>query len=243
MIASNEVLRFNRFEFKYVLTDDQMRSLIDELAGYTYLDPHSQPGRGYQVYSVYWDSSDLGFFWEKVDGQKYRRKLRFRLYAGGEDAYVEIKQRVQHTVQKRRARMPRETIRRLFGGGADAPELDPDTEDQVTQEALFLCRYYDLAPVVAVDYRRQAFFGAHERDLRLTFDTRLQYDPLALDLEEPFEVGKVLLPPDRAILEIKFNDRVPLWLTRLVARHRLEIVRYSKYCAAVDREFFGGRYT
>ena len=83
----------------------------------------------------------------------------------------------------------------------------------------------------------------HESDLRITFDTRLQYDPRALDIGERFEVGKTLIDPTLAIMEIKFNHRVPLWLTKLVSHHGLHIERYSKYCAAVDRELFEGRYT
>ena len=58
-----------------------------------------------------------------------------------------------------------------------------------------------------------------------------------------FEVGKHLIEPHMAIMEIKFNHRVPLWLTKLVSRYELNIVRYSKYCAAVDRELFAGRYS
>ena len=45
------------------------------------------------------------------------------------------------------------------------------------------------------------------------------------------------------MLEIKFDDRVPLWLTRMASRHGLQVVRLSKYCTAVDREFFGNRFT
>ena len=44
------------------------------------------------------------------------------------------------------------------------------------------------------------------------------------------------------MIEIKFNNRVPLWLTKLVREHRLDLQRLSKYCTAVDREYLGGMF-
>jgi SPX domain protein involved in polyphosphate accumulation len=243
MLVTAYVRSFNRFELKYVVRHDAMRAFIGELEGYTVADGHSTGASGYPVYSLYWDSPELDFFWEKIDGQKFRRKLRLRRYTNGEYTFVEIKQRTDRTVQKRRTRLPTEQVRALFRDGAIDLELECDVTDPVLTEALFLCRHFDLRPRTAVAYQRRAFFGAHESDLRITFDTRLQYDPRALDVGKPFEVGKTLIDPTVAIMEIKFNHRVPLWLTKLVSRHGLRIERYSKYCAAVDRELFGGRYT
>lgn len=48
-------------------------------------DPHAGP-QGYPVWSVYYDSSDLRLYWEKIEGLKFRRKLWFRRYGAlGED--------------------------------------------------------------------------------------------------------------------------------------------------------------
>jgi SPX domain protein involved in polyphosphate accumulation len=96
---------------------------------------------------------------------------------------------------------------------------------------------------MAVLYRRLAFQGVFEHDLRITFDTRVQYDPRAVDIRETFETGKYAVDPQFAVMEIKFNHAVPQWLIALAARHQIELVRFSKYCAAIDRELFGGRYT
>ena len=118
------VRSFNRFEFKYVVPHDEMRAFIDDLEGYTVSDRHSTGDSGYTVYSLYWDSPGLDFFWEKIDGQKYRRKLRLRRYTDGEYTFVEIKQRTDRTVQKRRMRLPTERVRALFRDGAIDFELE-----------------------------------------------------------------------------------------------------------------------
>jgi SPX domain protein involved in polyphosphate accumulation len=237
------VRSFNRFELKYVLRWAEAEAFARELEGFAERDPHAAHELGYPVHSIYWDSPELDAFWEKIDGQKYRRKLRFRRYGDSEDAFVEIKQRIDRTVQKRRVRLPQATIARVFWG--ERSDLERDEEalgDPVCQEALLLLHARRLKPVLCVSYRRLAYFAAFEHDLRITIDSRLMYDPRALDIRQPFGVGKSLLDPRFAVLEIKYNHRVPVWLTKLAARHELRLIRYSKYCAAVDREFFNGRY-
>jgi len=244
MGTTTEYVRsFNRYELKYLLPHGRALDFVGDLAGTCRPDPHSDPARGYSVYSLYWDSPDLDFFWEKIDGQKYRRKLRLRRYVDGDFAFVEIKQRIDRTVQKRRVRLPLELAARVFTERGVDPEAEYELRDPVGQEALFLCHSFDLRPTMAVLYRRRAWFGEYDAELRITLDSRVQYDPRALDIREPFETGKYALSPDACVLEIKFNDRVPIWLTKLVARHELSLVRYSKYCAAIDRERFGGNYT
>lgn len=240
------VRSFNRFELKYIVEVRKAEALLDALAAHCTPDPHAGED-GYRVHSVYWDAPDLACFWEKVDGQKYRRKVRVRRYGEPEEAggqvFLEIKQRLDRTVQKRRVRMGLEHARALLGDGRIDPELEARERDPVAMEALFLCRYHRMQPTMAVAYRRRAFVGAHEHDLRITLDTRLTYDARQLDPGGRMEPGKGLLDPRLAVVEVKFADRAPLWLCRAVEHHALELVRLSKYCAAVDREHFGGRYT
>ncbi|HUR27891.1 MAG TPA: polyphosphate polymerase domain-containing protein [Planctomycetota bacterium] len=236
------VRSFNRYELKYIVTHAIGQAFLADLAGYCRPDPHADAGHGYPVYSLYWDSRDLDFFWEKIDGEKVRRKLRLRRY-GNDSVFVEIKQRIDRTVQKRRVRMPLEQAARVFTHAGVDVEAEHLIDDPVGQEALFLAHRFDLRPTMAVLYRRSAWFGNYDAELRITLDSRLQYDARAKDIREPFETGKYVLSPELSVLEIKYNDRVPVWLTRLVARHQLPIVRYSKYCSAIDQEHFNGAHT
>lgn len=235
------VRSFNRFELKYLITLDAARAFAHDLALHARPDPHSGAA-GYALWSLYWDAPGLTFFHEKLDGEKYRRKLRFRRYATGDETFVEIKQRIDRTVQKRRTRMRVADALALFDRGALEPERESAVADAVLQEALVLCREHRLAPRVAVRYTRQAWFASFEPDLRVTLDTRVQYDATELDLARPFVEGRWLLDPTLCVLEIKFNQRVPQWLLALVRKHGLEVVRFSKYCAAIDKALFGGRY-
>lgn len=238
--TADYIRSFNRYELKYLVRHDAAQRFLADLDGYCRLDPHSDPERGYPVYSLYWDSKELDFYWEKIDGQKYRRKLRLRRYENDDGVFVEIKQRIDRTVQKRRVRMNIAQAAAVFTEGGVDVEAEYAVSDKVGQEALFLAHSFDLRPTMAVLYRRVAYFGNYDAELRITLDSRVQYDSRALDIRRPFETGKYVLSPDYSVLEIKFNDRVPIWLTKLVAHHELPIVRYSKYCSAIDRDRFGG---
>lgn len=235
----------SRYEIKYLTRVTAIPELVRSLGGYVEPDPHSDPERGYGIYSVYWDSPDWALFWEKVEGLKDRRKLRLRRYVGSPDAYVEVKARADRTLAKRRLRWPAAQVREVFAplAAGEAPEAAWEAADPVYREAAAFILRNRLAPRMAILYRRRAWFGVFEPNLRLTFDTRIHYRATGFDLVDPFDTGKYVLDPRVAVMEVKFTGRVPLWLTRFVARHSLPMVRMSKYCSAVDREVFAGQLT
>ena len=147
--SSAYVRSFNRYELKYLLSDAQARAFRADLATHSSPDPHSG-GEGYPVYSLYWDAPELTCFWEKLDGEKYRRKLRFRRYATGDQAFVEIKQRIDRTVQKRRTRLDLAEALALFDRGALDSERESATPDAVLREAAVMCRTQRLEPKLGV---------------------------------------------------------------------------------------------
>ena len=235
--------KFNRWELKYALRQEEVAGLARAFEGYTVPDEHGHPEFGYTNFSVYCDSPRLDFFWEKVEGEDFRRKLRFRRYEGQEDAFVEIKQRIGRTVQKRRVRWPLERIQAVFldgGAGADLLGEDPDP---VAEELLLLWHTFSLRPTLATWYRRRALVGITDPGLRVTFDSMTRYSTEALDIGSPFTGGHDLVDPRLVILETKFNDRAPRWLSGIIAEHGLRTRRISKYCRGVDLALFDGQNT
>src|SRR5699024_6341318 len=94
-------------------------------------------------WSVYYDTSRLRFYFEKIEGLKFRRKLRIRRYGETGEAAdenspvsVEIKQRVNRVTQKRRVILPYERALARFDrdarvdvAAADAPFVDAVHDD------------------------------------------------------------------------------------------------------------------
>jgi SPX domain protein involved in polyphosphate accumulation len=241
-IAGSTHQTLNRYEVKYFVATRSVPELVSEIAEYTRPDPHSSEW-GYPIHSVYWDSADLRLFWQKIEGVELRRKLRFRRYGDSPDIFVEIKQRDDRTLQKRRVRWSLEQVEAAFGDGGRSPDWNLVGTDPVATEAALLIERMRLRPRMAVRYRRRAWFGAFDPELRVTFDGRIKYHPTDFSLSRPFEGGHDVLDPRVSVLEIKYDHRAPLWLTKMIHRHGLQIVRMSKYCSAVDRQYFGGENT
>ena len=102
--AASTLHAFNRYEIKYLVPSVEVPALRAELMSRLDLDDNCGDG-GYGVWSVYYDTSLLRFYLEKIEGLRFRRKLRIRHYgdrSGVDDdtkVYVEIKQRVNRVTQ------------------------------------------------------------------------------------------------------------------------------------------------
>lgn len=232
---------FNRFEIKYLIPQQQVGTLRDEFHARMDGDAHAPHG-GYAVTSVYYDTADLRFYWEKIEGLKFRRKLRIRRYgppqALTDDAsvFVEVKQRLNRVTQKRRMALPYRHALELCAGEGYAPagrELSA-RESGFVDEVTTLVTTYDLQPVITTAYQREAWIGRDaDLGLRVTIDHHLRGRDRDFHLGSEAE-NRFSLPPRLAVLEVKANERVPSWVTDLTARHSLDIVRISKYCQSVQ---------
>ena len=228
---------FNRFELKYVADIWQARRFRDDIRSLLEPDPFSGNG-SYQVWSRYYDTSDLRCYWEKIDGIKFRRKLRIRHYGDPHEITasmpvgVEIKQRVNRVTQKRRVVLPYKDALRLCDGRT---EVDHQACDRpVVDEVLTMAHERDLRPVAVVGYHRFALVGTGaDSGLRVTFDTRLSGRDRDLDLAVDAP-NRHVVSPDLTVIELKVDDRVPTWLSRRVAGHNLQLRRLSKYCQTVE---------
>jgi len=231
------IKRFNRFELKYIVDARTRDALVEDIRAQMVPDREGGERGVYQVTSLYYDTPDLQFFRSKIDGIRYRRKLRVRLYGhptedGSAKAMVEIKQRVNRTTQKRRLAVPLERAYALCEG-EPLDGLEDPKDAAVASEIGYLVRALRLAPKCVISYTRQAFMGGpYEPGLRLTFDHDLWCtEPSALLAPGPHR--HVFLPPGWLVMEVKANDAVPLWVARMLARRSCELKRFSKYCAGL----------
>ncbi len=235
---SHTVRALNRFELKYLLTLQQVECVRAALQAYMVPDGYGGQDGRYALASLYYDSAELRCFWEKVDGLKFRRKLRIRHYGPATEltdetpVFVEIKQRVDRVTQKRRVRLSYADARRLCDDRQIPPHAAADRA--VIEEVHAFLHQYDMRPTSIVRYERQALIGTdYDLGLRVTFDTSLTAQADHLRLHEPAS-GLPMLGPHWAVMEVKVNERMPYWLTELVAAHNLHLIRLSKYCRSIE---------
>ncbi|QHC19901.1 VTC domain-containing protein [Streptomyces sp. GF20] len=229
---------FNRFELKYLVPVEQAAQIRDELAERMERDAHSPVG-GYGVWSLYYDTPQLRFYWEKIEGLKFRRKLRIRHYGdldGVTDASpvcVEIKQRVNRVTQKRRITLPYGVARQL----CDGRELVPHSvrERAFVEEVLELIVRLNLRPAAITGYQREALVGRDaDTGLRVTLDRRVRGRDRDFHFGTRTPENRFTIPPHLAVMEIKVNERTPYWITDLAARRNLNLVRVSKYVQSIE---------
>lgn len=239
--APGKLHAFNRYELKYLVPEAKVPSIREELNHHMEPDPYAGP-RGYGVWSVYYDTNNLRFYREKIEGLKFRRKLRIRRYGevGGADepisadamVSVEIKQRVNRVTQKRRVMLPYYLALDLCDRRQHVEY--PGADQSFINEVLDLIIRLDLRPMAMTGYRREPYVGTDaDLGLRVTLDHRIRGRDRDFDLRCEAE-SRYIIRPDLAVMEIKVNERAPYWVTDMAARHDLQIQRISKYCQSVE---------
>lgn len=229
---------FNRFELKYLVPVEEATEIRDELAERMDRDLNSPVG-GYGVWSLYYDTPQLRFYWEKIEGLKFRRKLRIRHYGNLDGVTdespvcVEIKQRVNRVTQKRRITLPYGVARQL----CDGREMVEHSarESAFIQEVLELVVRLNLQPTAITGYQREALVGrAADTGLRVTFDRRIRGRDRDFHFGTENPENRFTIPPHLSVMEIKVNERTPYWITDLAARRNLSLIRVSKYVQSIE---------
>tara|TARA_R110000772_G_scaffold161502_8_gene272641 strand:- start:1668 stop:2477 length:810 start_codon:yes stop_codon:yes gene_type:complete len=236
--------RFNRYEIKYFLPEASIPEFRDKVSARMGEDAHANE-QSRRISSLYYDTNDLRFYWEKIEGLRFRRKLRIRAYGEPETinddtiVYVEIKQRVNRVTQKRRIALPYSQARVLCDERI-APEGSAANQSFVN-EVLTLCETADLQPMVLTTYHREAYVGIDaDLGLRITMDHRVQGRDRDFYLSCNTD-NKFIIPSHLSIVEVKANERVPTWFTDVAAEMSLDVIRVSKYCKAIEANSNGAR--
>lgn len=236
---------FSRIELKYLIPYADYLAIAEAIAPRMRTDRFGGRTGRYKITTLYFDSPDHRIYFETVNRLPIRQKLRLRIYAPEDHAAVrtfegleqhaffELKQKAGPRVNKRRTLIRLKDAYRFIDNPQTAlAPLQPSNE-QVMREIARFRGLYHLSPRVIVEYRRQAFEGIDDPDLRITFDYELACRHGDLRLES----GAAAVPfvdPLLVILEVKVSGSVPLWLARLLSDYRCERRSVSKYCTSVD---------
>ena len=241
----NTQLRFQRRELKYYLPQQLYPELIRLIRPYMTLDEHlkQNEANSYLVRSLYLDTDDLRFYHEKLAGSHTRRKFRIRGYNDArKEVFLEIKRKYNNIIVKERALVNYEEVSKILDryGGYNPNGKRSDAEIKVLNSFLFFVPMLQLRPTVLVVYEREAYTGVFDDSVRLTLDRNLRCLPgrLADDIFYTGTDWRFL--NNRCILELKFNNALPLLFKRIIQQLNLWAEAISKYCICLEKceEFF-----
>ena len=217
-----------RREMKYIVDSGQVAALKKIVSEHMPEDKYGLT----TVASLYYDTPDKRLIRTSVEKPAFKEKIRLRAYGEvTEDStlYLEIKRKADGVVYKRRVPVSRAeadaffNYERLVGG-----------DEQISKEITYFRDYYKtLRPSCVILYDRLAFY-AERTNLRVTFDMAPRYRTDNLRLCDDM-TGTLLLPEGFAVLEIKAQKVIPLWLSGALTRLNIKKESYSKYGEAYAR--------
>jgi hypothetical protein len=234
---AHDRMQRQRFEFKYLLDERKALQVRQYVDGYLELDEASRdkPSRSYRVNSLYLDSDSLITFWDWVNSNRNRFKLRIRYYdeLPQSPLFLEIKRRVSGCILKQRCAVSREAIHIILAG--QIPPLSMvvskgNWQLDALNNFVSMVGRLEAKPKALVTYMREAYVHRANEGIRVTMDRQVSIGPresadfkVHMDrFEQPFG--------EKVILELKFTNRFPDWFAEMVRVLGLTRAAAAKYC-------------
>ena len=230
----------SRFELKYLLTEETALAIRDFVRSYLDSDEYSvgRPNYSYPVHSLYLDSPDLKTYWDTINGNKNRYKLRLRYYSTSPDSpvFFEIKRRMNNCIMKQRGGVKHEFVPLLLRG--HFPEMDY-LITKAPKPLVAIQRFCELmsqihaSPKVHIAYLREAYVSEND-EVRLTMDREI-----CAETHSGYNVKTKMENPRRSfaravILELKFTNRFPDWFKELVRVFHVMQCGAAKYVESIQ---------
>lgn len=230
----------NRYELKYLIPWSTYIQIRKELVHVFKCDPSAGSSGSYDVISLYYDTPALDFFWQKIDGEEERVKLRLRTYVHDsshkkQPVFLEIKRKKNQNIFKKRILLKTESTDHFFEQPWNNAYTKESTAlaEETQKEMESLGTLLHLQPTLLISYKREPFVNRDNLNSRVTFDTNIRYRSANFSLTKN-PMDKHVLSPSHVIMEIKYTDYFPRWLLSLLHKYNCEARTFSKYCIGIE---------
>ncbi len=226
---THAIMSMKRVEMKYILTKEQLDYLIDAIKGHMVMDKYGLTS----IASIYYDTPNHQLIRNSIEKPHYKEKVRVRSYGlsyPGATVYLELKRKINGITYKRRVALDEITADNFLKNKGDI-----GVNGQIANEiTYFRDLYQKLIPAYLLIADRVAYYQPHG-DIRLTIDRNPRYRTTDLNLTSSME-GTPLLDNGGAILEIKVQQAMPLWLTEILSKGKIYKSSFSKVGEAYKKE-------
>ncbi|MSU42206.1 MAG: polyphosphate polymerase domain-containing protein [Pedosphaera sp.] len=235
-------LQTQRFEIKYLVNATTAWRVRDSLATHLLLDEYSQaqPHHAYPVYSLYLDSDARQLYWDTINGNRNRYKLRVRYYDTAPEAplFLEIKSRLNDAILKKRAIVSQAALADILAGRMPDESLVKHQNGNGSsglEDFVMRIRHLVARPAALVTYHREAWCHPENNSLRITIDNAVNYQPMEDVSWPPITGDAVPVFGEWSVLEIKFTSRYPNWVGDLIREFDLRQCSAAKYADGATR--------
>jgi len=214
---------FERYEIKYMLTQEQRRSLVQAMKGIMKIDKYGRT----TIRNIYFDTENYRLIRTSLDKPAYKEKMRVRSYqrvSDEDDVFVELKKKYDSIVYKRRIALPEYVAMDWLAAGGDVPGTS-----QIESEIEYFRNFYEgIGPKVFLSYEREAYFPEDDSDVRITLDSNIIARDYDLSLRYGV-YGDSVISRDMTVLEVKVPGAMPMWLIRFLESNKIQKTSFSKY--------------
>ena len=234
---------FRRCEKKFLVTMEQAAVLQRLITRYAEIDRQTE----YLIQDLYYDTADWDIIRKAVEKPLFKEKLRLRVYGryhSGSPAFLEIKRKCEGVVYKRRIAFP---LGELKNRGVR--EIVSAHDSQIAREIGYFLHTNQVSEKIHIAYKRIAYTGIEDKDLRITFDKDIAFHLCALNSincgeyrssgynDRQFDgrhinsrqiEGCQIIDDNQMLMEIKTTGAIPLWLTRALSENNIFPISFSK---------------
>ncbi len=223
-----------RYELKFYLSNEQLAYFLKQIDQFMKVDKYGLT----TIASLYFDTPDFRLINKSIEKPKYKEKLRLRSYGlarKDSPTFLEIKRKCEGIVYKRRVSLLEDEAYSLIS------TKESKDKEQISRELeAFVVNYQNLEPKYLIIYDRLAYYQDNS-DLRITIDKNPRYRTTDLNLHTSMD-GTPLLKDGGAILEVKVQHSVPLWLVKILNEGKIYQSSFSKVGEAHKREMTKSHY-
>ncbi|MDC3135779.1 VTC domain-containing protein [Candidatus Pelagibacter sp.] len=212
---------FQRFEKKFFIDFTQEMKIKKKFKNIFDLEFD----HGYYCYSLYFDDLNFSTLRQKQEGNTKRHKIRLRTYFSDlndkiDSWNLEIKSKDNNTVKKRKISFSHQEV---------LDNLKKKNYSFFSNNFVETSKTY-YEPVYITLYFREAFISKIIPHCRITFDKSIRcfkydYDILGqLNIDQNF-----ILDPKLILLELKYSNFLPKFISEFFTYLNLDQVTFSKY--------------
>ncbi len=217
-----------RYELKYHLNKMQVEYFKRAILEYMKIDKYGLT----TISSIYFDTPNYSIINRSIEKPAYKEKIRLRSYGLAKKdtpVFLEIKRKNEKIVYKRRIVTTEDKVEQFLNNEEVFDKKQISRELEAFKES-----YGVLEPKYLIIYDRIAYYQDNS-DVRITLDMNPRYRVDNLNLHTSTD-GIPLLEEGEAILEVKVQHSVPLWLVKILTEGKIYQTSFSKVGTAHKRE-------
>lgn len=215
-----------RHEYKYVSPEIILSVLEKRTGAVLSLDSHTGENGVYSIRSIYFDDIYNTCYHENEDGTDPREKFRIRIYnCDAQRISLELKQKENSKTLKTSCPISKDDCNLIMNG--KIPEIQNESP-YLLKKLVSKMRYSDLKPVCIVAYERVPYIY-RIGNVRVTFDRNIRSSSDIKGFFSDTTAFRPVLPKNVNMMEVKFDELLPDYISSLLQTGLLRQTSFSKY--------------